>query len=126
MKQQHYALRWHQAVLSGEPQKIEQLLDDSISLHTPVYWKARTGKQTVSLLLATAFFKVFENFTYHRSFYGDDSCAMEFSANIGDSALRGVDIINWGSEGFVTRFEVMMRPPNALKSFQSRMEQSLT
>ena len=61
---------------------------------------------------------ILEKFTYDRQFVTDDgkSVVLEFSAAVGDKALKGIDMIRFDDEGRIVEFEVMIRPFNALQA----------
>ena len=69
--------------------------------------------------------RVLENFTYHRQFVGDDSVTLEFSANIGELFVKGVDILQFDSEGKIIDFEVMVRPNSGLQALAAKMAEEL-
>lgn len=64
-----------------------------------------------------------QDFTYYRQFVTDDgkSVVLEFSATIGDKALKGIDMIRFDDEGRIVEFEVMIRPFNALQALGAEM-----
>jgi hypothetical protein len=66
---------------------------------------------------------ILENFTYHRQFVADDgrNVVLEFSANVGDKALKGIDMIRFDDDGRIVEFEVMIRPFNALQALGAEM-----
>lgn len=69
---------------------------------------------------------VFEDFTYHRVMTDGQSWTLEFSARIGEKALKGVDIVRMDDEGMIVEFEVMIRPANALEALGAEMGRRLT
>ena len=71
--------------------------------------------------------QVFENFTYHREFYLQDGCnvVLEFSANVGDKKLKGIDMIQFNTQGQIVDFEVMIRPKSGLEALAVQMGQRM-
>ncbi|HRP12574.1 MAG TPA: hypothetical protein PLK37_16230, partial [Terricaulis sp.] len=49
------------------------------------------------------------------------SAVLEFSARVGDRALKGVDIIQFDAEGRIIDFEVMVRPMSGLQALGAAM-----
>ena len=71
--------------------------------------------------------QVFENFSYHREFLSEDgnNVVLEFSANVGDKKLKGIDMIQFNDEGQIIDFEVMIRPKSGLEALAIEMGQRI-
>ena len=71
--------------------------------------------------------QIFENFTYHREFYTEDglNVVLEFSANIGDKKLKGIDMIRFNEDGQMVDFEVMIRPKSGIEALATLMGQRM-
>jgi hypothetical protein len=71
--------------------------------------------------------QVFENFTYHREFLTENaqSVVLEFSANVGDKKLKGIDMIQFNEQGQIVDFEVMIRPKSGLEALAAEMGQRI-
>lgn len=69
--------------------------------------------------------QVFKNFTYHRQLATDDglSVVLEFSADVGDKKVKGIDLIRFNEQGQIVEFEVMMRPLSGLQALAMEMGQ---
>ncbi len=67
------------------------------------------------------------HFQYHREFITADGhgVVLEFSANIGEKQLKGVDVIQFDDSGKIIEFEVMVRPFNALQALGEEMGKRL-
>jgi hypothetical protein len=116
--------RWHQFVANRDLHALESILADDIVFFAPTYWKPRTGKLTVMLIL-TAVTQLFEDFSYERRWVDDRDWALEFSARLGDLSLKGIDLIHLNDHGLIESLEVMIRPPNAVAALRSAMELKL-
>ena len=83
---------------------------------------AYDSAQAVALILGTVL-TVFEDFTYHRQCASGDgaSVVLEFSARVGERALKGVDLIQFDGDGLITDFEVMVRPMSGLQALGAEM-----
>ena len=46
---------------------------------------------------------------------------LEFSAQVGDKSLKGIDMIRFNEHGQIVDFEVMIRPLNALHDLAAEM-----
>ena len=50
---------------------------------------------------------------------------LEFSANVGDKQLKGIDLIRFDTDGKIVDFEVMIRPLNGLQALGEQMGQRI-
>lgn len=114
--------KWHKMLGSGDLNILDELLADDIVFHSPVAYKPYPGKQVVTFIL-TNVIQIFENFTYHREFYTEDQqcVVLEFSANIGEKLLKGIDMIRFNEQGKIVDFEVMIRPQSGLEALAMQM-----
>jgi 2,4-dienoyl-CoA reductase (NADPH2) len=98
------------------------LLHPAAVFRSPMAHNPYASAQAVSLVLNTVM-KVFSNFTYHRQLATDDglSVVLEFSADVGDKALKGIDLIQFDTAGLIIDFEVMVRPLSGLQALGAQM-----
>jgi hypothetical protein len=118
--------KWHEFVRSqGQRLDIlDELLAEEVVFHSPVVWTPQAGKLiTTRYLVAAA--QVLQDFQYHRQFRSDDSVALEFSARIGDTIVKAMDIIRFNAGGKIIDFEVMARPARALQALALAMGERL-
>ena len=101
-------------------------LPEEVVFRSPVAFQPYPGKQVVFFIL-TNVIQVFEKFTYHREFISEDgnNVVLEFSANVGDKKLKGVDMIQFNEEGQMVDFEVMIRPKSGLEALAVQMGQRM-
>jgi hypothetical protein len=112
---------WHRFVASGDPEILPPLLSEHIVFHSPFVHAPIPGRPATLLVLTTVA-RIFENFTYHRTFIaGPHDAALEFAANIGKWRLKGVDPIRFNARGEMIEFEVMIRPIKALAALGEEM-----
>jgi hypothetical protein len=78
----------------------------------------------VFILLSTVA-DVLEDFQYHRELIVGHIWAMEFSANVGDLSVKGIDLIDFNDEGKIEKFEVFIRPANGLMVLGQEMQKRL-
>lgn len=114
--------RWHALVESRDMEELDALLHPEAVFHSPMAFKGYQSAPAVKLVLSTVI-QVFENFTYYRSFAGDDrnSIILEFSADVGGKSLKGIDMIRFDDDGKIVDFEVMVRPLNGLQALGAEM-----
>lgn len=118
--------RWHEMLESRDISILNELLAEEVVFRSPVAFQPYPGKQMVFFIL-TNVIQVFENFTYHREFISEDgnNVVLEFSANVGDKKLKGVDMIQFNEEGQMIDFEVMIRPKSGLEALAVQMGQRM-
>lgn len=119
--------QWHEMLKTQDMRILNQLLADEVVFRSPVAFKPYQGKQVVFFIL-TNVIQVFENFTYHREFYTEDqqSVVLEFSANVGDKQLKGIDMIRFNEQGQIVEFEVMIRSLSGLQALGAQMGQRMS
>ncbi|ENW31874.1 nuclear transport factor 2 family protein [Acinetobacter lwoffii] len=119
-------VRWHEMLETRDMSILNELLAEEVVFRSPVAFQPYPGKQMVFFIL-TNVIQVFENFTYHREFISEDgnNVVLEFSANVGDKKLKGVDMIQFNEEGQVIDFEVMIRPKSGLEALAVQMGQRM-
>jgi hypothetical protein len=49
------------------------------------------------------------------------SVVLEFSAMVGDKAIKGIDMIRFDDDGLIVDFEVMVRPMSGLQALGAEM-----
>ena len=118
--------RWHTMLQNSDMSMLSELLANDVVFRSPVAYQPYVGKQVVFFIL-TNVIQVFENFTYHREFYTEEGCnvVLEFSANVGDKKLKGIDMIQFNTQGQIVDFEVMSRPKSSLEALAVQMGQRM-
>ena len=118
--------KWHEMVAQRDLTNLPPLLHPGAIFRSPMAHTPYASAQAVSLIL-NAVMNVFSDFTYHRQLATEDglSVVLEFSANVGDKALKGIDLIEFDSTGLIVDFEVMVRPLSGLQALGTEMGQRL-
>lgn len=114
--------RWHKMIAGGDLSTLPSIVDADAVFRSPIANKPYASREAVVLVLNTAY-QVFENFAYHRQLATDDglSVVLEFSANVGDKQLKGIDFIRFNGAGKIVEFEVMVRPLSGLQALGEAM-----
>jgi len=114
--------RWHKMIAGGDLSTLPSIVDADAVFRSPIANKPYASREAVVLVLNTAY-QVFENFAYHRQLATDDglSVVLEFSANVGDKQLKGIDFIRFNDAGKIVDFEVMVRPLSGLQALGEAM-----
>ena len=118
--------KWHEMVAQRDLTGLPALLHPDAVFRSPMAHSPYASAQAVSLILNTVM-SVFSNFTYHRQLATGDglSVVLEFSANVGDKALKGIDLIQFDAAGLIVDFEVMVRSLSGLQALGTEMGQRL-
>lgn len=117
---------WHRMVATQDLGELHTIVHPDAVFRSPMANSPYAPAPALIMVLNTVI-KVFENFTYHRQMASDDglSVLLEFSANIGDKNLKGIDLILFNEQGQIVEFEVMVRPMSGLKALGDEMGRRL-
>ncbi len=117
--------RWHHMLEQRDLSGLPDLLAEDVVFRSPMAHTPYPGAPTVAFILRTVS-GVFEDFKYHRQFNaGQHDVVLEFSANIGDKQLKGIDMVRFNEAGKIVEFEVMIRPASALMALGEIMGKKL-
>ena len=116
--------QWHHIVFERDLDGLQEILAEDIEFRSPVLWKPYPGRFPAFVILSNVI-EIFEGFTYQRELISGNLWALEFSANIGDLSLKGIDLIEFNAEGRIQKFEVFIRPANALLAVGEAMRRRL-
>ena len=117
---------WHRMVDALDLSEVASLCAPECVFRSPVAHTPYEGAPLVAQFLQQAL-RVFEDFRYDRTFTaGDHSVVLEFSARVGDKALKGIDMIRFDAEGRIAEFEVMVRPASGLQALGAEMARRMT
>jgi hypothetical protein len=116
---------WHRFVESRNVDVLRPLFAETTVFRSPFVHLPIPGRPA-SLLILGAVVQIFENFRYHRTFVaGPHDVALEFSANIGELDLKGIDLVKFDASGKIIEFEVMIRPFKALQALSTQMSERI-
>jgi len=118
---------WHQMVAKGDLRELSTIVHPEAVFRSPMA-HSPYGPAPALILVLTTVVQVFENFAYHRQLASDDglNVVLEFSANVGDKKLKGIDFIRFNDKGQIVEFEVMVRPMSGLQALGSEMARRLS
>ena len=125
-KTHSYLKKWHEGLISNDPQLLDEILDESCVFTSPIVFKPIEGKEMSKLYLMGAG-QTFDmdRFEYVRELVDGLDSVLEFETYIGDISVNGVDIIRWNDEGKIIDFKVMIRPLQAIGALQKKMSEAL-
>jgi 2,4-dienoyl-CoA reductase (NADPH2) len=118
--------KWHSMAAQGDMGELGSILHPKAVFRSPMAHTPYPSAQAVQLILGTVI-KVFEDFVYHRELASADglSVVLEFSANVSGKALKGIDMIQFDTDGKIVDFEVMVRPMSGLQALGDEMGKRL-
>ena len=113
---------WHEIVAQRDAARLGEIIHEQAMFRSPMVYKPYHGGDILVFVL-TQVIEIFENFTYHREMVSGDgrSAFLEFTANIGDKSLKGLDLITFDESGKITEFEVLIRPMSGLMALAEQM-----
>lgn len=116
--------KWHQMIASGDLTDLPGIVAPDALFRSPMAFKPYHSAEAVVLILRTVS-GVFSQFAYHRELFSEDglNVVLEFSANVGDKQLKGIDLIRFDTDGRICEFEVMVRPFSGLQALGEAMGQ---
>lgn len=118
--------RWHQMIARKDFSGLPELLAPDIVFRSPMAHTPYPGAPAAAAILNTVL-QVFGNFVYHRQLATADglSVVLEFSAQVNDRDLKGIDMIRFDEAGKIVEFEVMIRPMSGLQALGEEMGRRL-
>jgi hypothetical protein len=117
---------WHRMIDARDLSEVASLCAPECVFRSPVAHTPYEGAPLVAQFLQQAL-QAFSDFAYHRTFLaGDHSVVLEFSARVGDKALKGIDMIRFDADGRMIDFEVMVRPATGLQALGAEMARRMT
>jgi hypothetical protein len=113
---------WHEIVANKDPSNLSSIIHPDAIFRSPMVYKPYHGRGTLVFVLSQII-EIFEGFTYHRELLSEDgsSAFLEFTTNIGDKTLKGLDLITFDADGKIIEFEVLIRPMSGLMALAEQM-----
>lgn len=123
-KQIEILARWFEFIKNPDAKILEEILAEESKFYSPFLFKPKPKKFTVFALYEVT--QIFENFQYVRRFDAENACCLQFTAQIGETFIEGVDIIVFDQKGQIIEFKVMIRPGKALQTLVAEMTKRFT
>lgn len=113
---------WHDGLAREDFNALPGLFAGDCQFHSPVMFKPKYGGPLCAGIVE-AFYRSVENFEYRKEWIDAEAreIILEFTATIDGKSLSGIDRISLNDDGKAVRFEVMIRPLNALIEVATRM-----
>ncbi|ASG24904.1 nuclear transport factor 2 family protein [Nitrospirillum viridazoti] len=118
--------KWHDGVARRDLSFLPAIVHPEAVFRSPMAFTPYGPAQALVLILGTVI-QVFQDFAYHRQFVDADglNVVLEFSAKVGERALKGIDMIRFDAQGRIVEFEVMVRPMSGLQALGEEMGRRL-
>jgi SnoaL-like protein len=116
--------RFRAAAENKDFSAIDELFAEDVVFRSPVVFKPYEGRDAIGLLLG-AVAQVFEDFRYTDQVETGDSAALVFSARVGDREVDGIDFLEFGDGGRISRMTVFIRPMSGVNALAEAMAKKL-
>ena len=117
---------WMDYMQAHDTTKLDDILADDVVFHSPVVHTPQRGKAITKRYLGAAENVLGgQNFRYVREFDCADRAVLEFTQEIDGVHIDGIDMIEWGPDGKVIDFKVMVRPLKAIQKVHEKMAEML-
>lgn len=116
---------WHAFAESGDTALLDDLLADDVTFRSPAVFRPQEGKVLTAGYLTAAWAVLGPTLRYVTQWYGADSAALEFEADLDGTYVQGVDLLRWGGDGRLTSFTVVVRPMRGLQKLVELMAAEL-
>jgi hypothetical protein len=137
---------WHEFLRSGDPDLLDDLLDDDCVFVSPIVFTPQQGKEITKLYLTAAGNTLGGNadaspaapaapaadasgwdgkFRYVRKVRDGNDAVLEFETTMAGKYVNGVDLITCNDEGRIVEFKVMIRPLQAVNLVHEQMKAML-
>ena len=116
---------WHAIAEARDPAGLADLLADDCVFRSPAVHTPQEGKAVTTAYLSAAIVVLGPTLTYRRQWYADRSAVLEFEAELDGLTVHGVDMLQWGDDGRLTEFTVMVRPLKGLNVLIEKMAAEL-
>lgn len=118
---------WHRVIEGGSsPEALAAIIREDAVFHSPVVHTPQKGRSIVVAYLAAAGMTLGnDSFEYLREIVDGEHAMLEFSTEMDDIHVNGVDIITFDEDGMIKDFKVMVRPLKAVNKVWEMMAAQL-
>jgi hypothetical protein len=117
---------WHEIAETRDPARLDDLLTDDCVFRSPAVHTPQEGRALTTAYLSAALVVLGPTLAYRHEWWDDDSAVLEFEAELDGLTVHGIDMLQWGVDGRLTEFTVMVRPFKALTKLMELMAAELT
>lgn len=117
--------RWHALVADPDPAALAAQVHPDAVFRSPAVHRPQEGGALVTAYLTAALRVLAPTITYHREWRRESGAVLEFTALLGDREVHGTDVVEWGADGLIRDFTVLVRPLSGLTALVERMAAEL-
>ncbi|MFK4004713.1 nuclear transport factor 2 family protein [Qipengyuania sp. NPDC077563] len=119
--------QWHLTMQAGnQAEDLMKLVHADAVFHSPVVHSPQKGRALVVRYLAAAGQTLGnDSFTYVRELVDGDNAMLEFTTEMDDVHVNGIDLIQFDGDGMIVDFKVMIRPLKAVNKVWEMMAAQL-
>ena len=124
----HTALaRWHKVAEGGsKPDALAAIIREDAVFHSPVVHTPQEGREIVVAYLSAAGQTLGnDSFHYLREVVDGTTAVLEFTTEMDDIHVNGIDMITFDDDGLIKDFKVMVRPLKAVNKVWEMMAAQL-
>ena len=118
---------WFDYMMGGHNKSLLlEMLHDDVVFRSPVVHTPQEGKAITFAYLSAAGNTLGNgSFKYTKVFDCGDKAVLEFESEMEGIHINGIDMIEWGADGKITDFKVMVRPLKAIQTVHAAMGKML-
>ena len=116
---------WHAIAEARDPTGLADLLADDVVFRSPAVHGEQAGKELTTAYLSAAVVVLGPTLVYRRQWYSERNAVLEFEASLDGLDVHGIDMLQWGEDGRLTEFTVMVRPIRGLEKLIEKMAAQL-
>ncbi len=116
---------WHAIAEARDPAGLADWLADDVVFRSPAVHGDQAGKELTTAYLSAAVVVLGPTLVYRRQWYAERSAVLEFEASLDGLDVHGIDMLQWGEDGRLTEFTVMVRPIRGLEKLIEKMAAQL-
>ena len=116
---------WHAIAEARDPAGLADLLADDVVFRSPAVHGDQAGKELTTAYLSAAVVVLGPTLVYRRQWYAERNAVLEFEASLDGLDVHGIDMLQWGEDGRLTEFTVMVRPIRGLEKLIEKMAAQL-
>ena len=116
---------WHDVVSTKDAGRLDALLADDVVFRSPAIFRPQEGKALTTAYLTAALTVLGPTLRYIGEWFDDSSAVLEFEAELDQTIVHGVDMLQWNPDARLIRFTVMVRPMRGLQELMPRMAEQL-
>ena len=119
--------KWHEVIEGGnDPSALAEIIAEDAVFHSPVVHTPQEGRAIVVAYLSAAGQTLGnDSFAYVRELVDGNDAMIEFTTEMDEIHVNGIDLIHFDDDGMIKDFKVMVRPLKAVNKVWEMMAAQL-